>query len=132
MRALFYQIAFDAARARHHHQATEVEVTTSSRTQATVDRARAEGAAGERKRVGAILTCEAAEGREKQARTLALKTDMTPEQAAKVLEASPKAQGGQSIEERANGEAEIGASFSSDPSLGSHTDRAWQKAVAGG
>ncbi|MCA1776052.1 MAG: S49 family peptidase, partial [Loktanella sp.] len=49
---------------------------------ASLDKARAEGATAERERIGAILTCEAAEGREAQARMIALETDMTPEVAA--------------------------------------------------
>lgn len=50
----------------------------------------AEGASAERERIGAILNHEAAEGREAQAKVLALDTDMNAEQAAKVLAASPK------------------------------------------
>lgn len=67
-------------------------------TQADVDRARVAGAeegraagtAEERTRIAAILTHAEAEGREPQARALAFDTDLTPEQAAKVLAASPK------------------------------------------
>jgi len=68
-------------------------------TQADVARARAEGATAgqaegakaERARIGAILTHAEAAGREAQARTLALETDLNAEQAAKVLASSPKA-----------------------------------------
>ena len=67
-------------------------------TQADVARARAEGATAgqaegakaERTRIGAILTHAEAAGREAQARTLALETDLNAEQAAKVLASSPK------------------------------------------
>ena len=46
-------------------------------------------AAGERKRIAAILTSEAAAGREELARHLALETDMSPKAALAVLNASP-------------------------------------------
>lgn len=50
------------------------------------------GAQAERERIGAILNHEASEGREAQAKVLALDTDMNAEQAAKVLAASPKSE----------------------------------------
>ncbi|MGY6214980.1 S49 family peptidase [Methylolobus aquaticus] len=70
------------------------------RSQADVDQAhatgvqqgRAEGSATERARIAAILTHTEAEGRSAQAQTLALETDLTAEQAGKVLAASPKVQ----------------------------------------
>ncbi|KZY47455.1 hypothetical protein A3731_07855 [Roseovarius sp. HI0049] len=86
-----------------------------------------EGAEAERARIGAILTCEAAEGREPQARALALETDLTPEAAAKVLEASPKASAHLSIEERAQGEVEMGGDGPVTPETAA--DRAWSKAA---
>lgn len=65
--------------------------------EAAVKAARAEGAsAGKAEavaRVAAILSSKEAAGREAQARTIALETDMTAEQAEKVLAASPKVQG---------------------------------------
>jgi len=67
-------------------------------TQTDLDRARTEGASAgrtsgataERERIRAILTHSEAAGREAQANTLALETELTAEQAAKVLAASPK------------------------------------------
>lgn len=56
---------------------------------AAVAAARQEGAAEARTRVSAILTCEAAKGREPMARSLALETSMSPEDAAKVLASVP-------------------------------------------
>ena len=50
----------------------------------------ADGSTAERQRISAILNHEAAEGREAQARALALDTDLAPEAAGKVLEVSPK------------------------------------------
>ena len=72
--------------------------TTPVITHADIDRARAdgivagraEGAKAERDRIGAILAHAEASGREAQARTLALETELSAEQAGKVLAASPK------------------------------------------
>jgi signal peptide peptidase SppA len=47
--------------------------------------------ADERARIAAILNCEEAKGREQLARVLALETDHTPDQAKKILSASPVA-----------------------------------------
>lgn len=49
------------------------------------------GASAERERISAILTHAEATGREAQAKFLALETDMSAEQSAKMLAASPKA-----------------------------------------
>ena len=49
----------------------------------------AAGATAERTRIKAILSHEAATGREKQAMAMALETDLQPEAVAKVLELSP-------------------------------------------
>ncbi len=61
---------------------------------ASVDtgQAKTEGTSAERQRITAILNHEAAEGREAQAKALALETDLAPEAAAKVLAVSPKAE----------------------------------------
>jgi len=48
------------------------------------------GAQTERERIGAILNHAEAKGRESQSIVMALETDMTPEQAGKLLAASPK------------------------------------------
>lgn len=77
---------------------------------AAVNTARTEGAAGERERIAGILNHAEAEGRAEQAKTLALDTDLDAEAAGKVLAASPKAVAGKTIEERAEGAAEFGAS----------------------
>lgn len=74
---------------------------------------RAEGVAAERARIGAIYQSEAADGRMKQAMKLALKTDLTAEQAEEVLTDAPKegaAAAVPSIAERAAAEREFGAS----------------------
>lgn len=52
---------------------------------AAVATARTEGASAERLRIRSILTCEAAKGREPMARSLAIETSMSAEEAARVL-----------------------------------------------
>jgi len=53
--------------------------------------AKAAGAAGDRGRIKAILALDEAKGREAQAQTIALETDLSVDQAKAVLTASPKA-----------------------------------------
>lgn len=102
---------------------------------AVVAAARLEGAKGERERIAAILNSEAAQGRGEQAAALALETDLTAEQAIKVLGASPKASAPAaaipSIAERAAQEPEFGAS---EPKQINQTDAsasaAWSKVLS--
>lgn len=56
---------------------------------AAVAAAQQEGATEAKTRIRAILTCEAAKGREPMARSLALETSMSPEDAARVLAFMP-------------------------------------------
>ena len=66
--------------------ATEAEeVPMAEEKQPDVNEARASAVAADRARISAILDCEEAKGREKLARHLALKTDMTPEAAREML-----------------------------------------------
>ena len=84
--------------------ATPAETTPDP---AQLEQARADGAAQAGKRIQAILNHEAAEGREAQAKALAFETDLSADQAAKVLEAAPKVEAGQgSAFERAMERAE--------------------------
>jgi signal peptide peptidase SppA len=106
--------------------------------QAAVDVARTEayaagvtaGKAEATSRIKSILTAPESEGREAQALVLALETEMTAEDAAKVLTASPKASVPTTIAERAAQETELGAETPAD-----HHNRAersiagWAKAV---
>jgi signal peptide peptidase SppA len=64
--------------------------TTAGMTDAERNALRAEGATAERARITAILRCDEAQGREAQATAIALDTDLTAEQAKKVLAVSPK------------------------------------------
>lgn len=92
------------------------------------------GASAERTRIGAILNHEAAEGRQTQAKVLALETDMTVEQAAKVLAVSPKepavaAQGDQFSQYMAKlGNPDVGADAGEQPET-TAADQGWGKAM---
>lgn len=96
-----------------------------------------EGANAERGRISAILNHKAAEGREAQAKALALETDLSPEAAAKVLAVSPKvetqAAGDQFSQHMAKlGNPKVGADNAEDADL-SPTETAaqgWGKAFA--
>lgn len=88
-------------------------------------------------RIGAILNHEHAAGREAQAKVLALKTDMTAEQAAEVLAASPKveaqASGDQFSQHMAKlGNPKVGADNEedADPSPTETAAQGWGKAFA--
>jgi len=59
-----------------------------------------EEATMERQRIAAILNCEEARGREQTAQALALETNLTPEEARKVLLATPVAQRENPLERR--------------------------------
>lgn len=108
---------------------------TDAEMNAAIDKARAEGAAAGKAeataRIKSILTCEEAKGREAQAMVLALDTQMSAEDATKVLSASPKVSGVASIEDRAARENEFGGDAS-----GSRVDASekvasgWSAAVA--
>jgi len=76
-------------------------------------------------RIKAILTASEAEGRAAQAMVLALETEMSAIDAAKVLAASPKATPAATIADRAAREAELGAETPAD-----HRNRA-ERSVAG-
>lgn len=92
------------------------------------------GTAAERARIGAILNHEAAEGRQTQAKVLALETDMTVEQAAKVLAVSPKeavpaAQGDQFSQHMAKlGNPSVGADGDEQPETATAA-QGWQAAM---
>jgi len=69
---------------------TESELALVKAKATAFEEGKQSGAAAERTRICAILNHEAAEGRDAQAKALALETDLTPEAAGKVLAASPK------------------------------------------
>ncbi len=106
--------------------------------QAAVDVARTEahaagvtaGKAEATERIKSILTAPESEGREAQALVLALETQMTAEDAAKVLTASPKASVPTTIAERAAQETELGAETPADQrNRAERSIAGWAKAV---
>jgi hypothetical protein len=72
-------------------KAAAAEAEAKAKTEAKAEADKAETAA--KARVSAILDHEEAKGREELAKHLAFSTDMTPEAAAALLKASPKASG---------------------------------------
>ena len=106
--------------------------------QAAVDAARADGRtdgvkAGKAEattRIRSILTASEAEGRAAQALVLALETEMTAIDAAKVLAASPKAMPAATIADRAAQEAELGAETPADQrNRAERSVAGWSKAI---
>ena len=102
--------------------------------QAAIEAARAEGvAAGKAEasaRIKAILQADEAQGREAQAMTMALDTDMKAEDAIKVLAVAPKAnQAAASFEQRVSGDAEFGGHDQPQQSQGQAVASLWGKAV---
>lgn len=111
----------------------------STFTQADIDRAREEaraegvtaGAEQERQRIAGILQHEEAEGRTQQAITMALETDLSAEQAGKLLASAPKDDTPNSsvktIEERHRETDGAGASTEGRSDVAA---AAWNKAVS--
>lgn len=110
---------------------------TQAAHDAAVATARADGGAAERARIKSILTHAEAEGRTAQATAIALETDMTADQAGKVLAASPKADAAapvaktKSIEERARENAGAGVGDGNKPEAGAEAANVWGAAVQG-
>lgn len=119
-------------------QQGDVSAISPADLQAAVDAARTEahaagviaGKAEATARIKSILTAPETDGREAQALVLALETEMTAADAAKVLAASPKANMSASIADRAAQETELGAETPAD-----HRNRSersatgWAKAI---
>ena len=118
--------------------ASDVSAISPADLQAAVDAARTEahaagvtaGKAEATARIKSILTAPETEGRESQALVLALETEMTAADAAKVLAASPKASAATSIADRAAQEAELGAATPADQRNRSERNAAgWAQAI---
>jgi signal peptide peptidase SppA len=110
-------------------QAVNADISVEAHAEA-VTAARADGAVAERARIAAILRSDAAAGREAQALAFALDTDISAEDAVKVLSVAPKATAAPTIADRAAGEVEIGASSDHGRSPEAAVDAAWKKALA--
>jgi signal peptide peptidase SppA len=110
-----------AAKKGATRMSNENETVTAEDHQSAVAAARQEGmdagTAAATTRISAILTASEAEGREATARTLALETSMSADEAVKVLSTTPAApapKGPETIEERADG-AELGGGDEGSP-----------------
>jgi signal peptide peptidase SppA len=111
------------------------EAQAAARVEAARAEAKAEGIKAERTRCEAILTSDAAKGREAMAAHLAFKTDMAAADATALLETSPKAAAGSSvppIHQRAAGLPEAGASGgqSSGTPAAENISAMWDRATA--
>jgi signal peptide peptidase SppA len=119
-------------------RATEATAISHADLQAAVDAARTEanaagvttGKAEATARIKFILTAPEAEGREAQALVLALETEMTAVDAAKVMTASPKASVPTTIADRAAQETELGAETPADQrNRAERSVAGWSKAI---
>lgn len=129
-------ITMDISKLKADHPSVYKAVFDEGVASANTDAAalKAEGGSVEKTRIGAILNHEAAKGREVQAKVLALDTDMTAEQAAKVLAASPvaqpQAQGDQFSAHMAKlGNPEVGAD-ADDESTATSAAQGWNNAFS--
>jgi len=118
--------------------ASDVSAISPADLQAAVDAARTEartagvtaGKAEATARIKSILTAPEAEGREAQALVLALETEMTAVDAAKVMTASPKASVPTTIADRAAHETELGAETPADQrNRAERSVAGWSKAI---
>ncbi|WP_223428841.1 S49 family peptidase [Tateyamaria pelophila] len=118
--------------------ASDVSAISPADLQAAVDAARSDahaagvtaGKAEATSRIKSILTAPDAEGREAQALVLALETEMTAVDAAKVMTASPKATAPTTIADRAAQETELGAETPADQrNRAERSVAGWSKAI---
>ena len=84
----------------------------------------------ERARIRAIVSCEAAEGREKQALMLATETALFVAEAEKILTASPKESRVEALAQRAAAGSEFGLSRDGRPNPTARAEEGWKRAIA--
>ena len=84
----------------------------------------------ERARIRAIVNCEAAEGREKQALMLATETALSATEAEKILNASPKETRLDALAQRASAGPEFGSSRDDRPNPAARAEDSWKRAIA--
>jgi signal peptide peptidase SppA len=97
---------------------------------ARLDEAVAAARLEERARIRAIVNCEAAEGREKQALMLATETALSVSEAEKILTASPKESRVEALAHRAATGPEFGSSGDDRPNPAARTEEGWKRAIA--
>ena len=85
----------------------------------------------ERARIRAIVNCEAAAGREKQALMLATETALSVAEAEKILSASPKETRIEALAQRAAAGPEFGSSRDAErPNPTARAEEGWKRAIA--
>ncbi|MFM8748396.1 MAG: S49 family peptidase, partial [Aestuariivirga sp.] len=84
----------------------------------------------ERARIRAIVNCEAAEGRGKQALMLATETALSVTEAGKILAASPKETRIEALAQRAAAGPEFGSSRDGRPNPTARAEEGWKRAIA--
>ena len=84
----------------------------------------------ERARIRAIVNCEAAEGRGKQALMLATETALSVVEAEKILAASPKESRVEALAQRAAAGPEFGSSRDDRPNRAARAEEGWKRAIA--
>ena len=105
--------------------------TPATQSAARLEEAVAAARLGERARIRAIVNCEAAEGREKQALMLATETALSATEAEKILNASPKETRLEALAQRASTGPEFGAPGGAEkPDAGTLIQEGWKRAIA--
>jgi len=97
---------------------------------ARLDEAIAAARLEERARIGAIVNCEAAEGRGNQALMLATETALSVTEAEKILAASPKETRIEALAQRAAAGPEFGSSRDERPNPTARAEEGWKRAIA--
>lgn len=101
--------------------------TSAARLEEAVVAARLE----ERARIRAIVNCEAAAGREKQALMLATETALNIVEAEKILTASPKETRIEALAQRASTGPEFGSARDAErPNPNARAEEGWKRAIA--
>ncbi len=105
--------------------------TPAPQPAARLDEAVAVARLDERARIRAIVNCEAAEGRGKQALMLATETSLSVTEAEKILNASPKGARIDSLAQRAAAGPEFGSSRDAErPNPTARAEEGWKRAIA--
>ncbi|MFN4143964.1 S49 family peptidase [Aestuariivirga sp.] len=97
---------------------------------ARLDEAVAAARLEERARIRAIVNCEAAEGRGKQALMLATETALSVTEAEKILAASPKESRVEALAQRAAAGPEFGSNRDDRPNPTARAEEGWKRAIA--
>jgi signal peptide peptidase SppA len=102
----------------------------ASQPAARLDEAIAAARTEERARIRAIVNCDGAAGREKQALMLATETALSIVEAEKILTASPKESRVEALAQRAAAGPEFGSSREVRPDPAARAEEGWKRAIA--